>query len=107
MSKAIRIYKTGSSDEMKWEDVDVGTPGAGQIRIRHTAVGLNFLDVYQRSGMYAGDKFPVILGNEGAGVRRNKYMAVRPFSIIAAAVWSSTPSGVFTTCEASIRRSSA
>lgn len=68
MTKAIRIYKTGSSDEMKWEDVDVGAPGAGQIGIRHTAVGLNFLDVYQRSGLYSGDGFPVILGNEGAGI---------------------------------------
>ncbi len=68
MTKAIRIYKTGSSDEMTWEDVDVGNPGAGQIRIRHTAVGLNFLDVYQRSGLYSGDGFPVTLGNEGAGI---------------------------------------
>ncbi|NQW01494.1 MAG: quinone oxidoreductase [Rhodospirillales bacterium] len=68
MTKAIRIYKTGSSDEMKWEDVEVGAPGPGQVLIRHTAVGLNFLDVYQRSGMYSGGGFPVILGNEGAGV---------------------------------------
>lgn len=81
MSKAIRIYKTGSSDEMKWEDVDVGAPGAGQIRIRHTAVGLNFLDVYQRSGMYAGDKFPVILGNEGAGVVEEIGAGVSGFSV--------------------------
>ena len=68
MTKAIRIYKTGSSDEMKWEDTDVPAPGAGQLTIKQTAVGLNFLDVYQRSGMYAGDNFPVTLGNEGAGV---------------------------------------
>jgi NADPH2:quinone reductase len=81
MSKAIRIYKTGSSDEMKWEDVDVGTPGAGQIRIRHTAVGLNFLDVYQRSGMYAGDKFPITLGNEGAGVVEEVGAGVSGYSV--------------------------
>ena len=68
MTKAIRIYKTGSSAEMKWEDVNVAAPGAGQVAIKQTAVGLNFLDVYQRSGMYAGDSFPVTLGNEGAGV---------------------------------------
>jgi NADPH2:quinone reductase len=68
MTKAIRIYKTGSSDEMKWEDVYVAAPGTGQVAIKQTAVGLNFLDVYQRSGMYAGDSFPVTLGNEGAGV---------------------------------------
>ena len=68
MTKAIRIYKTGSSEEMKWEDIDVKAPGSGQINIKHTAVGLNFLDVYQRSGLYNGDTFPVTLGNEGAGL---------------------------------------
>lgn len=68
MTKAIRIYQTGGSDQLKWEDVEVGAPGAGQLRIRHTAVGLNFLDVYQRSGLYAGKEFPVTLGNEGAGI---------------------------------------
>ena len=68
MTKAIQIHNTGGSDEMKWEDVEVGAPGASQVRIRHTAVGLNFLDVYQRSGLYAGSSFPVVLGNEGAGI---------------------------------------
>ena len=68
MTKAIRIYKTGSSEEMKWENVNVKAPGSGQINIKHTAVGLNFLDVYQRSGLYNGDTFPVTLGNEGAGL---------------------------------------
>jgi len=68
MTKAIRIYKTGSSKEMKWEDIKIKAPGAGQINIKQTAVGLNFLDVYQRSGLYSGDTFPVTLGNEGAGV---------------------------------------
>ena len=64
----MRIYKTGSSDEMKWEEIDVPSPSAGQVSIKHTAIGLNFLDVYQRSGMYQGDDFPITLGNEGAGV---------------------------------------
>ena len=68
MTKAIRIYNTGTSDEMVWEDVEVASPTANQIRIKHTAVGLNFLDVYQRSGLYSGSNFPVVLGNEGAGV---------------------------------------
>jgi NADPH2:quinone reductase len=68
MNKAIRIYKTGSSDEMKWVDVELPSPGPGQINIKQTAVGLNFLDIYQRSGLYTGDAFPVTLGNEGAGV---------------------------------------
>ena len=68
MTKAIRIYKTGNSDEMKWESVALTAPSFGQINIKQTAVGLNFLDVYQRSGLYKGDTFPITLGNEGAGV---------------------------------------
>jgi NADPH2:quinone reductase len=68
MTKAIRIYKTGNSDEMKWESVALTAPSFGQINIKQTAVGLNFLDVYQRSGLYKGDSFPITLGNEGAGV---------------------------------------
>ena len=68
MNKAIQIYKTGSSNEMKWVNVDVPTPGPGQVSIKQTAVGLNFLDVYQRSGLYTGDTFPITLGNEAAGV---------------------------------------
>ena len=81
MTKAIRIYKTGSSAEMKWEDVNVAAPGAGQVAIKQTAVGLNFLDVYQRSGMYAGDSFPVTLGNEGAGVVTAVGVGVSEFAI--------------------------
>ena len=81
MTKAIRIYKTGSSAEMKWEDVNVAAPGVGQVAIKQTAVGLNFLDVYQRSGMYAGDSFPVTLGNEGAGVVTAVGVGVSEFAI--------------------------
>ena len=53
MSIAIIIEKTGGPEQMKLVDVNVGEPGAGEIRIRHLAVGLNFIDVYQRSGVYA------------------------------------------------------
>jgi len=52
MTKAIRIHKTGGAEVLQWEDVEVGKVGAGQARIRHTAVGLNFIDTYQRSGLY-------------------------------------------------------
>jgi NADPH2:quinone reductase len=67
MTKAIVIRKTGPAGVMKWEDVDVGNPRSGEVRIRHTAVGLNFFDIYQRSGLYPM-KLPAILGGEGAGV---------------------------------------
>ncbi len=53
---------------MRWEDVSVGDPGTGEVRLRHTAVGLNYIDVQQRSGGYPMKDFPVVLGMEGAGV---------------------------------------
>jgi len=67
MPKAIRIHRNGGPEELKWEDVEVGAPAAGEARVRHHAIGLNFLDVYNRTGLY---KLPMPsgLGQEGAGV---------------------------------------
>jgi NADPH:quinone reductase len=67
MTKAIRIHKTGGPEEMRWEDVEVPAPGKGEARVRHTAVGLNYVDTYQRSGLYPFP-LPMVLGSEGAGV---------------------------------------
>lgn len=67
MVKAIRIHKTGGPDVLTWEDVEVGRPGPGEALIRHTAVGLNFIDIYHRSGRYPVP-LPAILGMEGAGL---------------------------------------
>jgi NADPH2:quinone reductase len=67
MPKAIRITATGGPEVLRWEDVDVGEPGAGQARVRHTAVGVNFLDTYHRSGLYP-IPLPSGLGSEAAGV---------------------------------------
>jgi NADPH2:quinone reductase len=68
MTKAIRIHEAGGPEAFKWEDVEVGDPGAGEIRVRHAAVGLNFIDVYHRSGLYPLPPFPVTIGLEGCGV---------------------------------------
>jgi len=68
MTKAIRIHEYGGADNLKWEDVDTGAPGEGQVRVKHTAVGLNFIDVYQRTGLYDIGALPQTLGMEGAGV---------------------------------------
>jgi len=68
MTKAIRIHAHGGPEELKWEDVDVGDPGPGEVRLKHTAVGLNFIDVYQRTGLYPLGDLPKTLGMEGAGV---------------------------------------
>jgi NADPH2:quinone reductase len=51
MVHAIRFAKTGGPEVLEWQEVDVGKPGPGQVRIRHTAVGLNYIDTYQRSGL--------------------------------------------------------
>ncbi len=68
MTKAIRIHTAGSPDVLQWDDVEVGSPGAGEILIRHSAIGLNFLDCYHRSGLYPLPSLPVAIGLEGAGV---------------------------------------
>jgi NADPH:quinone reductase len=67
VSKAVRINRQGGPEEMELVDVEVGQPGAGEIRIRHQAAGLNFIDVYQRSGLYQLP-MPLLLGMEGAGI---------------------------------------
>ncbi len=67
MVNAIRIHEHGGPDKMVWEEVDVGDPGEGEIRVKHHAVGLNYIDTYQRSGLYPLASLPVVLGMEGAG----------------------------------------
>lgn len=66
MVHAIRIHANGGPDVMKWEEVEVGSPGPGQIRVKTGAVGLNYLDTYHRSGLYKLP-LPLVLGTEGAG----------------------------------------
>ncbi len=67
MPYAIRIRETGGPELMSWEEVEVGNPGPGEVRVRNAAVGLNYVDTYQRSGLYPMP-MPLILGSEGAGV---------------------------------------
>ncbi len=68
MSKAVRIHQVGGPEVLRWEDVDVGNPAAGQALIRQTAAGLNYIDTYHRTGLYPVASLPVVLGMEGAGV---------------------------------------
>ncbi|MGY8524900.1 quinone oxidoreductase family protein [Paracidovorax citrulli] len=67
MSKAIRIFENGGPEVLQWVDVDVGDPGPGEIRLRQEAVGLNYIDVYFRTGLYK-QPLPGGVGMEGAGV---------------------------------------
>src|SRR5258706_13750699 len=67
MAKAVRFHKQGGPEVLQVDEVQVGDPAQGQVRIRHTAIGVNFVDVYQRSGLYPM-QMPAVAGNEGAGV---------------------------------------
>jgi NADPH2:quinone reductase len=67
MPYAMRIHENGGPEKLRWEEVQVGAPAEGQLRVRSTAVGLNFIDTYQRSGLYPMP-LPFTLGSEGAGV---------------------------------------
>jgi len=64
---AIRIHEFGGPEVLSWEEVDLPEPGPGEARVRHTAVGLNFIDTYHRSGLYPLE-LPTGLGSEGAGI---------------------------------------
>ncbi|MGA9444039.1 MAG: quinone oxidoreductase [Methyloceanibacter sp.] len=64
----IRVHDYGGPDALKWEEAEIGDPGPGEVRIKQTAVGLNFIDTYMRSGLYPQDELPFIPGTEGAGV---------------------------------------
>jgi len=67
MHHAIRVHSYGSPEEMRWESVDVPPPGPGEVSLRQTAVGLNYIDVYHRTGLYPQPSLPFTLGTEGAG----------------------------------------
>ena len=67
MTKAIRIHAHGGPEVMKWEDVPTPEPGPGEALIKHHAVGLNYIDVYFRTGLYKAPNMPLTIGQEGAG----------------------------------------
>ncbi len=69
MVKAVRIHRVGGPEVLTYEDISLGAPGPGEVRIRNEAIGLNFLDVYYRTGLYPSPSgLPLIPGHEGAGV---------------------------------------
>lgn len=68
MANRIRIYKTGGTDVLRNESFEPELPGSGQVLLRHEAIGLNFIDIYHRTGLYPLPELPAVLGMEGAGV---------------------------------------
>ncbi|KAI4384716.1 hypothetical protein MLD38_002832 [Melastoma candidum] len=67
MVKAIRVHELGGAEVLKWEDVEVGEPKEGEIRVRHKAIGINFIDVYFRKGLYKAPFLPFIPAMEAVG----------------------------------------
>jgi NADPH2:quinone reductase len=94
MSKAIQIQQYGGPEVMQLVDVDVGAPGAGEVRIRHHACGLNYIDVYQRTGLYQ-NPLPLMLGMEAAGVIEAVGEGVKHLKVGDRAAYASTPPGAY------------
>src|SRR5262245_32970395 len=67
MTHAIRIHKYGGPEVLAWEEIETGDPGPGEGKIKQTAGGLNYIDVYVRTGLYPQSAFPFVPGAEGAG----------------------------------------
>jgi NADPH2:quinone reductase len=80
MPHVIRIHQNGGPEQMQWEEVTVADPGPGEVRVRNTAVGLNFIDTYHRSGLYPMP-LPMVLGSEGAGVVEAVGPKVKEFKV--------------------------
>jgi len=94
MPMAIQIDAYGGPEQMKWREVAVGEPGPGQVRVRHSACGLNFIDVYQRTGLYA-NPLPLTLGMEGAGVVEAVGPDVKHLQVGDRVAYASNPPGSY------------
>jgi len=94
MPHAIRIHEVGGPEVMQWEVVEVGEPGAGEVRVRHTAVGLNFIDTYHRTGLYPVE-LPSGLGMEAAGVIEALGPGVEGFAVGDRVAYGAVPPGAY------------
>ena len=94
MTNAIRIHEHGGPEVMKWEAIDVGNPGERELRVRHTAVGLNYIDTYHRTGLYK-IPLPSVIGREGAGVVEAVGAGVTDFNVGDRVAYASAPIGSY------------
>ena len=99
MSRAVQITQTGGPEQLKIADVRAGEPGSGEIRIRHKAVGLNFIDVYHRTGVYPL-AMPATIGMEASGVVEAVGSGVQHLKVGDRAAYASNPPGSY--CEARV-----
>ncbi len=95
MPKAMQVYAVGAPSVMQWEEVDPGSPDKGEVLIRQTAIGLNFIDVYFRKGVYPAPGFPFVPGLEGAGVVLEVGTEVTVLSVGDRVAYASPPLGAY------------
>jgi NADPH2:quinone reductase len=95
MPKAIRIHQHGGPEVLKWEDVEPGPPGPGEALVRHEAVGLNFIDVYHRTGLYPLPALPATPGLEAAGVVQAIGAEVTEVSVGDRVAYAAIPPGAY------------
>jgi len=95
MTHAIRIHQNGGPDVLRWEALDVPAPGPGEVRLRQTAVGLNYIDVYFRTGLYAAPTMPFTPGLEGAGVVEATGEGVTTLKVGDRVAYASAPIGAY------------
>jgi len=94
MTKAIRIHAYGGPEVLNWEDVTVPNPGPGQVQIKHTAIGVNFIDTYQRTGLYPLT-FPAVMGQEAAGIIEALGPDITDFKVGQRVAYASPPVGAY------------
>src|SRR5580765_1004682 len=94
MTKAIRVFRVGGPEVMEYVDVEVGAPGPGEVRIRQAAIGVNFIDVYFRSGIYS-QPLPGGLGMEGAGTIEAVGAGVTTFKVGDRVAYAGHPNGAY------------
>ncbi|MFI2228918.1 quinone oxidoreductase family protein [Nocardia testacea] len=96
MAQAVRFHETGGPEVLRWEEVEVGEPGPGEVRVRHEAVGLNFADTYFRSGLYPA-ALPAGMGVEAAGVIEAVGPGAAGFEVGARVTYTGSPLGAYST----------
>lgn len=91
MINAVLVHQTGGPEVMQYEQIDIGAPGPGEAKVRHEAIGLNFIDVYFRTGLYKADRMPFTPGNEGAGIVVSVGEGVDNLAVGDRVAYASTP----------------
>ena len=100
MTKAIRIHEPGGPEVMRWEDVPAPEPGPNEAVVKHEAIGLNYIDVYFRTGLYKAPALPAVLGMEGAGTVTAVGAKVTEVAVGDRVAYAGGPIGAYATARA-------